>query len=264
MPKTRFAAVRALLALLAVFVLGSAGCQSKEPKATPVPESATGDTTSGMRSESGPPQPSGAQIGTSDSLMNVAAPKLEEWIAMWRASLPGFAVDSLWMDKKQRWSPDLLRKIEGDIRHRETPTDVAFEILGIRSPDGRRILDVDRYLVIEPVGDDVDESGEPDSQPWLIDRRAGTEALLKTCGTDCSFHWGTWLSPSRFALAGMRDGDDGYGHWVQGQIWIYSLDDSMVAGYVTRIVTRERAGGYAAARHEWLRARARALRGTRT
>src|SRR5207249_9794046 len=43
-----------------------------------------------------PPQPSGPQIGKTDSLMNAAAPKLSPWVKMWQASLPGFKQDSLY------------------------------------------------------------------------------------------------------------------------------------------------------------------------
>ena len=81
-------------------------------------------------------------------------------------------------------------------------------------------------------------------------------------GTSCWFDWGVWLSPASFALAGGQEADD-FGQWIQGTLQIYSLSDSTVATYVTRIVSREEYGRYRQAWERWLRARYRSLRASR-
>jgi cytosine/uracil/thiamine/allantoin permease len=66
------------------------------------------------------------------------------------------------------------------------------------------------------------------------------------------------LSPTRFALGGWRDADD-FGQWKQGSLWIYSLTDSMMASYSTRIVSSVDYERYAAAWNAWLLRRYRTI-----
>ena len=208
-----------------------------------------------------PPQPSGPPIGKSDPLMNAAAPKLSEWVTMWRAALPGFEADSMWGGGRERWLPASTQHFER-ISDLISDRGIAFDILGLRSPDGRYILDVDSYMGITPGADSLDYGGEPESRTVLIDPFAKTETVVDFCGTPCGFHWGAWLSPTSFALAYWHDADDS-GQWEQGRLSIYSLSDSMAASYRTRIISTDDALRYRTAWERWLMKRYRALKASR-
>jgi hypothetical protein len=127
----------------------------------------------------------------------------------------------------------------------------------MRSPDGRFILDVDEYQAIEPMGDSIEVGGEPDSQCSLIDAKSKLEQILMQTGTGGGYQWGTWLDRDAFALAGWCDADD-YGQWKQGQLWLFSLRDSTVTTYATRIVSADAYASYEAAWNGWLLKRYRA------
>ena len=206
-----------------------------------------------------PPQPTGPQVGRSDPLLNSARPILAEWSAMWARALPDFAVDSLWRVGTDRWAAMYVRPFEPVKPGPGVDVEdyLAFELLGIRSPDRRYTLDVDDYQAVVPMGDSIEVGGEPDSQCSLIDDRQRLEAMLHQCGTGCGFHWGAWLSPSSFALGGWSEADD-YGEWQQGHLWLYSLADSSVTEYVTRIVPADTFERYKDAWLSWLLGRYRA------
>jgi len=176
---------------------------------------------------------------------------------MWSAAQPAFGLDSTWLVGRERWRPLFTRPFERPVKEGED--DVTFEILGIRSPDGRHTLDVDGYQYIEPEGDELQVGGDPDSQCSLIDHHAGREAVLAQCGTSGGFHWGTWLTRESFALSGWRDADE-YGQWKQARLWIYSIPDSSVSEYETRIVSEADYDRYASAWHQWLLKRYRATK----
>ena|SRR5438876_1798386 len=173
-----------------------------------------------------------------------------------------FKVDSTWSRGQRRWSPVFVQGFEHIPDHRDTENDVAFDVLGLPSPDGRYILDVDSYQVVEPEGDSLEWGGEPESRPVLIDRREKIAAILAVCGTPCWFDWGTWLSPTSFALAGAQDADE-FGEWRQGRVTIYSISDSTAATYVTRIVPADTYARYVKAWKSWLMKRFRALKASR-
>ena len=203
-------------------------------------------------------QPPGPQIGRTDSLMNATAPRLLTWVTMWRAALPEFETDSLWVVGRARWTPRIEE--EGFSVTGEGSDDVAPELLVLPSPSGSHVLYIDRYQVIVPHGDTIEVGGEPDSRSDLVDQRTDTVALLRSCGTPCGSHWGTWLSPTAFALAGWQDADD-YSQWKQGTLSIYSITDSTVATYATRVVSTEQYVHYVQAWETWLLSRYQALSG---
>jgi hypothetical protein len=136
---------------------------------------------------------------------------------------------------------------------------LAFELLGLRSPDRRYILDVDSYQAVVPGGDALTVGGEPDSRCTLIDEPARIELVLLECGTPCGYHWGTWLSNSSFVVGSWNDADD-FGQWKQGGLSIYSLPDSSVTEYQNRIVPAADYARYEAAWHGWLLRRYRMLK----
>ena len=109
---------------------------------------------------------------------------------------------------------------------------------------------------------EIETGGEPDSAPLLLDLQFGTSNQFETCGTPCAFDWGTWLSPTSFALGGWQDADD-YGQWKQGRLWIYSIPESTETSYVTRIISAEKFANYRAAWEAWVAARYRALKKSR-
>jgi hypothetical protein len=208
-----------------------------------------------------PPQPSGPQIGRTDSVMNAVAPGVTEWIAMWRPALPGFESDSLWRTGSRRWRPIYVRNLEPE--HQAGGEEgLTFQILGLPSPGGRHVLNVDWYQLIQPSGDSLEVGGEPDSQPTLIDHHTKQEAILAQCGTGCGFHWGEWLSTTSFALGGWQDADD-FGQWKQGVLAIYSLTDSSVTSYETRIISVADYARYESGWGAWLMRRYRAVKGAR-
>ncbi len=198
-----------------------------------------------------PPQPAGPQVGRSDPALNAAAPRLAEWSALWAHALPGFATDSLWGVGRERWKPDRViayeRSTPGVDSDREEQDDLAADLLDVRSPDRRLTLCVDSYQVVIPAGDSIEVGGDPDARCSLIDQRHSTETVLMQTGSMAGYHWGAWLSPASFVLGGWTEADD-YGQWMQGQLWIYSLSDSTVSSYVTRIVP---AGDYEKYRAAW-------------
>jgi hypothetical protein len=201
-----------------------------------------------------PPQPAGPQVGKSDPTLNAAAPLLRDWVTMWQAALPGFQVDSTWKVDIQRWTPT-RRRLQRTPESMEAETALAYRLLSSRSPDGRYVLDVDIYQAAFPMGGDtIEVGGEPDSQPVLIDFADSTEVPLQFCGPGCGFHWGTWLSPSRFALGGWQSADD-YSQWFQGSLAIYSLKDLTVRRYETRIVSGTDFARYQTAWKRWLHGR---------
>jgi hypothetical protein len=259
---------RSRLTPLTLFALAAIGCARHEAR-PPAPSavvdsvmSAVPFVDSAQALQPSPPQPSGPPIGRRDALANASAPALEEWVAMWAAALPGFAIDSTWAAGRERWTPLYTKPFAEDPL---SAPDTTFQILGLPSPDGQHVLDVDAYQQIHMREDVLVIGGEPDSQSGLIDTTSHGEAILQVCGTVCGFHWGTWLSPTSFALGGWRDADDA-GHWKQGQLWIYSIPDSSVAEYQTRIVSVDAFARYEAAWKAWLlkryRAFARAHQGT--
>lgn len=206
-----------------------------------------------------PAQPVGSQVGNSDPVLNAAAPMLRDWVTMWQAALPGFQVDSTWKVGIERWSMK-HRLIERDLERLESETDLAFKLLSTRSPDGRYILDIDSYQMALVKNDTLEMGGEPDSQPLLLDLADSTEVVLQFCGPGCGFHWGAWLSPSRFALGGWQLADD-YGHWYQGSLAIYSIRDLSVRRYETRVVSAGDYARYNAAWKRWLLGRHQRLPG---
>ena len=189
--------------------------------------------------------------------MNAIAPKLTDWVSMWRAALPGFETDSTWGGVQQRWWPIFADTLEDDFRH--TEDGVTFKLLGMASPGGRYILDIDRYQSIAVEDETLEVGGEPDSWAVLIDRRANREMTLARCGTPCGYHWGAWLSPTSFALAGWQDADK-FSEWKQGNILIYSMADSTVHAYATRIIPAHDYERYEEAWKAWLLGRYRDLK----
>ena len=240
--------VLALAALLATLAL--AGCAPKSDELAVASADSTAMAEAMAASYPAPPQPAGPQVGRGDPILNEAAPYLRDWVTMWQAALPGFRVDSTFKADIQRWTPK-QRRIDRNLGQREVETELAFQIMSSRSPDGRYILDVDAFQVAFPMGDTLEMGGEPDSQPVLIDLADSTEAVLQFCGPGCGFHWGTWISSSRFALGGWQQADD-HAQWFQGSLAIYSIRDLTVRRYETRIIPANAYAHYRTAWKRWL------------
>jgi len=260
-----------LVGALSLLVVCAQGCGRRGTSERASPN--TADTSRGSVGSQNPadpqhpcpPQPAGPQVGRSDPLLNAATPKLGEWSAMWAQALPGFAPDSLWRLSGGRWSPTDVRSFEPVKPGPDVdPGDyLASELLGIRSPNGRYTLDVDYYQVVEPMGDSIEVGGDPDSRCSLIDERKHVEAILLQTGSMAGYHWGAWLSNNSFAVGGWTEADD-YGQWMQGQLWLYSLSDSTVSTYATRIISAEVYARYDASWHGWLLKRYRAWKRSRS
>jgi hypothetical protein len=176
---------------------------------------------------------------------------------MWAQAQPGFGLDSTWLVERVSWGP--LASSAYEPPPKETETDIAFDILGIRSPDGHYTLDVDTYQMIEPSGDTLEVGGEPDSRCTLIDHHTGRETVIGFSGTSGGYHWGAWLTPHIFAVGAWLDADD-YSQWKQARLSIYSIPDSTVSQYQSRIVSEADYERYERAWHRWLLERYRSLR----
>jgi hypothetical protein len=135
--------------------------------------------------------------------------------------------------------------------------DLATVLLRLQSPDHRYTLVVDSYQMVIPEGDTLIVGGEPESRCSLLDTRDSTSLELHFSGTGGGFHWGYWLSNTAFAVGGWNDADD-FSQWRQGRLWLYSMRDSSVSEYQTRIVSAETYQRYEAAWHGWLLSRYRA------
>lgn len=245
--------------VLAWIAWASLGCERRPAATGSAPDStAAPDRTPADAAVGAPPQPAGPQIGKTDESINAAAPRLAEWVGMWRRSLPGFEVDSLYRwGSKTAWEPGVVQPLES-VFPPSSEQAATFQVLHATSPDGRYDLIFDRYQYIEEGAGGVEVGGEPDSAPLLLDRKLGTSYQFAFCGTPCGYHWGAWLSPTRFALAGWQEaGDDG--RWKQGHLTLYSIADSSRVAYQTRIIPARDFAGYAQAWRSWVAARFRAL-----
>jgi hypothetical protein len=222
---------------LALLIALLAACGRHEAhRSEPAPDSTVGqvqpgDTNPADASYPSPPQPAGPQIGKSDSLINAIKPQLDDWVVMWRETLPGFLPESLWSQGKRVWKPGNEGGMEGGAGSELTAT-----ILTLDSPGGRYSLCIDNYQYIQPDGDTLIVGGDPESQPSLTDNIVKRQENLAMCGTSCGFHWAKWLSPTSFALGSWTEADE-YGQWKQGRLTVYSIRESTRVDYATRIVS---------------------------
>ena len=189
----------------------------------------------GRREKSAEPDSIGAVV-PGDAPNQAIEAELEEWVAMWRSAIPGFTMDSLQTGVRRKWQPESVQSLGEGLTHKYDDGDLTFRILGVHSPDGRRILDIDSYQEIYSAEGNVNVGGEPDSRSVLLDREARTETVLWSSGTLAGAHWGHWLSPDRFALAGWQE-DWQDAQRRQGWLLVYDLRDSTVTDYETRWVT---------------------------
>jgi hypothetical protein len=166
---------------------------------------------------------------------------------MWQTAIPDLAADSLrFASRKLALRGGSTQPLE-DFDSLSPQEAAAFEALAARSPDRRYRLVFDRYETISEEDGVVDISGEPDSAPLLIDERRRLVHVFEFCGTPCGYDWGGWVDPTRFALGGWTEVNDARDS-LRGELGIYSLEDSTVAGYFTRSVSAEE---YARFREAW-------------
>jgi len=204
-----------------------------------------------------PSHPTAPQVGKSDSLINAIAPKVRAWAAMWGKAAPGFVPESLFFAGS---APALRKGYIQPLKNIYPPTEEGptFKVLGADSPDGRYKLVFDWYQHIGEDSGEIEIGEEADSAPLLLDFQRGISNHFEGCGTPCGYHWGVWLSPTSFVLAGWVEGDAA-GKWKQGKITIYSIGDSTATTYVTRFVPLEAYARYRDAWGDWVSTRYRAL-----
>lgn len=219
--------------VLGLLLMGAAGCRRK------------------------PGAPSGTKpVGAADRRIREAAPALEEWVSLWQAAIPGFKPESLYFGG----TAGALRGYVQPLKNMYPPlagNDVVFEILSAESPDRRYWLVFDWYQGISEEEGKIEIGGDADSAPLLLDRRDGVSNQFASCGTPCGFHWGAWLSPTRFVLGGWTELNP-EGSRLRGTLDIYSIQDSTVASYVTKPLSREAYERYRNAWEGWVLERYRA------
>ncbi len=246
----------------ALVVMATEGCAKRESRVD-ASTSGRADSTRIVQVDSTRLEPSQIEevpVGASDSLILAIAPRIEPWVVMWRQAMPEFRPDSL---IRVGVAPAFRGYVQ-PLKAMYPPSEekkATFQILTASSPDGRYNLIFDSYLIIEQDAGEIDISGEPDSAPLLLDLLQGVSNQFEFCGTDCKFHWGVWLSPKRFVLAGSQY-DDPPGV-LRGKVQIFSLDDSSVTTYVTRGAPPSRAGEYRLAWRTWVVSRFRALKNSK-
>lgn len=249
-------------AVAAVLVLAAAGCAKKESRQ----ETNATDSIAARESRSSAELPGAAPsesasipVGRSDSLINAIAPKIAPWVAMWLHAEPEFEADSL---IRVGTASAFRGATEQPLKSFYPPpeeSEPVFLILSAHSPDSRYNLIFDWYQHIEETGEEIDIGGDADSGPLLLDLRRGTASLFGMCGTPCGYHWGIWISPSSFALAGWQEADaSSRSH--RGRLEIYSLADSTVTTYVTRVVPSKQFALYRATWEKWVATKFRALK----
>ena len=202
-----------------------------------------------------PARPTGPPIGRSDLLINSIRPALAEWVAMWRAAIPGFAVDSLWRAKAERWSPSWAPVPASFSDENQTypfEDEMSAKVFTITSPDSALDLQIDTYQMISELG------AQPDSRSALYDRQKNRETEVAFSGTMGGQHWGRWLNTKRFVLGGWSASE--YGHWMSGWLSVYSLSDSSVVRYVAHAVADTTFERYRGAWESWAHKRYLALR----
>lgn len=230
-----------LLAIALALVLGS-GCSKRAPEkggehaATRLPDVLSYDEPT---------------VGRSDTLVNAIGPALAPWMVLWRHAYSGFQSDSL---IRIGVEPAFRNADVGPLKSVYPPpaeSAAAFRILSARSPDRRYDLIFDGYQCVEEVNGEIDIGGDADSAPLLLDLKRQTSTRFEVCGPgNCPFHWGAWVSPTRFILAGTLADEKTMG--VRGRVQVISISDSTVTTYVTRPVHSSRGAIYQSAWEGWV------------
>ena len=204
-------------------------------------------------------RPEPKPVGASDPRIRTAAPFVQEWVGLWRAAIPEFRAESLY------FSGSAIALRGGYVQSLDSlPSSemqsITFGVLSAESPDHRYKLIFDWYQSITDEGGDIEIGGDPDSAPLLLDLHRRVSNQFRSCGTPCGFHWGSWLSPTDFVLAGWQE-LDAEGSRLQGSLEFYSITDSTVTSYVTRPVSKETFERYRGAWERWVADRYRTLKG---
>lgn len=145
-------------------------------------------------------------VGGSDPRIREVVPILTEWVGLWNAAMPGFRAESLYFAGQAA----ALRGYVQPARNVLPPGEdqqATFEVLSADSPDQRHKLVFDWYQHLGDSEGELDIGEEPDSAPLLIDLRQGVSNQFASCGTPCGFHWGAWISPTKFVLSGWTELD---------------------------------------------------------
>ena len=234
--------------LLTLALLTFLGCSTREP----AKDARAGRRLPDVLSYEGTP------VGKSDSLINAIAPKLRPWVVLWRHAIP-FAPESL---IRVGVGPALRAGTAQPLKGLYPPpkeSEAAYRILSARSPDGRYNLIFDRYQCVLESDGEIDIGGDADSAPLLLDLKRGIANQFETCGPgSCAFHWGVWVSPTRFALAGTENDERHMG--IRGRLQVFSILDSSVTTYLTRPVHSSRSAVYESAWESWVRGSYRAMK----
>lgn len=214
-----------------------------------------GDRGKDAKSDSTASREGARPIGSRDSLMNTIAPHLAVWTSMWQAALPRFRTDSLYAAGVSPAFRSVYRMSAKDL----ITADVTFHVFGETSPDRRYHLVFDYH---REISEDGDIGEDADSAPALLDQQEETAMIFEFCGTPCGFDYGTWVSPTRFALGGWAD-VDATSAWKVGRLGIYSVEDSSVTLYLTRPMPASDYERYRSAWTVWVDARYRAYENRR-
>lgn len=224
--------------LLLVLALASAGCSRRA--AERAPGAAGADTLA-------------------NGLPRALVPELDAWVRVWRASVPGFAPESLARTEPVPFPFESPQPGQG-MRWAETVRSRALIL--VPSPDSAYAVDFDRYLDFDSEGGSPDFGREPDSAPMFLDFAHDTLWTIAFCGTSCFYDGAYWVDSRRFALTGAaQTGEDYNGPW-QPFLDVHDLRTHARTRWLARTVDDEAFARYQRAYDALLRARLReALQG---
>ena len=236
--------------LITVLAVLAPGCSDRKPRE--IPKAGESSRLPDVLSYEG------TTVGASDPLIRSIAPTLRPWVVMWRHAMPAFQPESLIRAGVEPAFRGYVQPLK-NVYPPPKESAAAFRILSARSPDGRYKLIFDWYqCVLEDAGE-IEIGGDADSAPLLLDTKRGLSNQLETCGPgSCAFHWGAWISPTRFILTGTQSDEKHMG--VRGRVQVFSIPDSTVTTYLTRPVHSSRSAVYQAAWESWVRSSYRALK----
>lgn len=128
-----------------------------------------------------------------DPLIAAIRPRLLPWIARWERVIPGFTPDAL------RRGPETRLRLVGDRPFEMEYLKQRADLL-VTSPNGRRMLDPDKYLQIIEEHGHLDLGSDVDSAPALADLDRDSLYVLDFVGPSGRYEDGFWIDDDRFVL----------------------------------------------------------------
>ena len=179
------------------------------------------------------PPPSDTTAGRPlDSTLAVRlAPLLDDWLARWQRSFPGFRLERL--RSSFVYEPGPTRP-EGEAALTSDAVDLRQRAqLGLisYSPDRNRYVDRNAYAVVVIAAGDTTVESEPDQLVELVDLQRKTRTRLAFHGTAGSTDRVRWLDDSTIVLCGSGEDQSGDRIRVRPELRLVQLNRRTVIVY---------------------------------